>query len=498
MAAGDYSGRVALGGNRIGKTKSGAYECMLAITNEHPCRNYPTSGMGWIVGIDYKKILDPDLPMFNEFMPKHIKSENCQSKFYVKDMMWLIETPNGEWKVFLKSSEASVDSFSASKLDWIWFDEEPKKNAIFNECMMRLIDNRGVWWMTATPILGTIWLKKLSEREDVYSCTGGMMDNPYLPLEKVEEEAAKLSEEERDVRIYGKYVLFGGNPVFRPISVLNRDLKRIEDDVPAETGTIKHYEGVDPKGTLPEYEFVPKPELPGDDLIRIYKPPEKDERYSVGVDGATGVGRDYTSIMVWSNRIPFEQVAWYHSKNVSTVDGSKIMVDLGYYYNTALLIPERNHPGNAYVDNAIEVYAYPNVYLQETHLERDITVGNIFGFKTTKASKQLLVNDFKGMYFIKIKGVFVPDIIFHDPFTVQAFLNFIYVEDKDHMEAIEGSVDDPVMGSLLAIKGCSISPQARRIDVKKPQVLDEDKAHKAFLLKTYLERDLNKVGVQVA
>lgn len=496
MAASNFSGRVALGANRIGKTQEGAYECVLAICNEHPARKFPSSGMGWIVGIDYKKILDPDLPMFNEFMPKHIKPENSQSKFYVKDMMWLIETPNGEWKVFLKSSEASVDSFSASKLDWIWFDEEPKKNAIFNECMMRLIDNRGVWWMTATPILGTIWLKKLSEREDVYSCTGGMMDNPYLPLEKVEEEAAKLSEEERDVRIYGKYVLFGGNPVFRPISVLNNDLKRIDGEIPAETGIIKHYEGA--SGTLPEYEFVPKPELPGDDLIYIYKHPEKDERYSVGVDGATGVGRDYTSIQVWSNRIPFEQVAWYRSKNVSTVDGSKIMVDLGRYYNDALLIPERNHPGNAYVDNAIEVHRYANCYMQETHLERDIKVGNIFGFQTTKASKQLLVNDFKGMYFIKIKGIFVPDIIFHDPLTVQAFLNFIYVEDKDHMEAIEGAEDDSVMGSLLAIKGCSIDPQARRVDVRKPQVLNEDQAHKAWLIKQHLERSLEKVGVQVA
>ncbi|KKL08757.1 hypothetical protein LCGC14_2572670 [marine sediment metagenome] len=191
-------------------------------------------------------------------------------------------------------------------------------------------------------------------------------------------------------------------------------------------------------------------------------------------------------------------MAWYRSKNVSTVDGSKIMVDLGRYYNDALLIPERNHPGNAYVDNAIEVHRYANCYMQETHLERDIKVGNIFGFQTTKASKQLLVNDFKGMYFIKIKGIFVPDIIFHDPLTVQAFLNFIYVEDKDHMEAIEGAEDDSVMGSLLAIKGCSIDPQARRVDVRKPQVLNEDQAHKAWLIKQHLERSLEKVGVQVA
>ncbi len=228
-------GRIAVGANRIGKSEQGAYECNLAVMNDHPLRKYPDSGIGWVVGLDFNLIQSIDLPMFEKFMPRSISSS--PSKFYAKDMMWNIITPKGEWQIWFKSSEAGREKFQGQKVDWIWFDEEPKKTNIFNECMMRLIDNSGIWWMTATPILGTKWLKDLCNAQENFSCTGGMMDNPYLPLEKVKKEGAKLSEEEYDVRILGRYVLFGGKPVFK-MKVLNDMIKQLEDETPAETGIL--------------------------------------------------------------------------------------------------------------------------------------------------------------------------------------------------------------------------------------------------------------------
>lgn len=230
-----HDGRIAVGANRIGKSEQGAYECNLAVMNEHPAKKFADSGIGWIVGLDFNMIQSVDLPMFEKFMPKAIMSS--PSKFYAKDMMWNIITPKGEWQVWFKSSEAGREKFQSAKVNWIWFDEEPKKINIFNECMMRLIDLSGIWWMTATPLLGTKWLKDMCNQPYNFSCTGGMADNPYLPLEKVEKEAAKLSEEERDVRIYGRYVLFGGKPVFK-MKILNDMIKQLEDETPAETGIL--------------------------------------------------------------------------------------------------------------------------------------------------------------------------------------------------------------------------------------------------------------------
>ena len=69
--------------------------------------------------------------------------------------------------------------------------------------------------MAATPIRGTRWLKNISERQDVFGITASMYDNPYLPIEEIRKfEANCESDDERDVRVHGKYIVFGGKPVF--------------------------------------------------------------------------------------------------------------------------------------------------------------------------------------------------------------------------------------------------------------------------------------------
>lgn len=210
MNAGHYKGRVALGANRIGKSKQGAYECALAVTGRHPAHNFANSGEAWIVGLDYGMIRDIDQPLFEQFLlPKF------RSKYYKKDGMWLIAGEDREWKLVFKSTEMGPDKFQGTGLDFIWFDEEPKNpELLFPECETRLTDKGGIWWMTSTPIRGTKWLKKLSERKDVYSTFAGMMQNPHMPLEEIEKLRSTFTEDEIAVRIDGEYIIFGGRPVF--------------------------------------------------------------------------------------------------------------------------------------------------------------------------------------------------------------------------------------------------------------------------------------------
>jgi len=106
--------------------------------------------------------------------------------------------------------------------------------------MMRLVDREGNWWMTATPVNGTAWLKKLTEKEDVLTTFGAMWDNPYLPIEEIESAASELTEEERLVRIEGEYVVFGGHPVFN-IRLLTRMIDGLKDDLPISIGTVQSY-----------------------------------------------------------------------------------------------------------------------------------------------------------------------------------------------------------------------------------------------------------------
>ena len=204
----------------------GAYECVLAITGQHPYRKFPAKGKGWIVGLDYNMVRDVNLPKFNKLLPRNY---TINSTFNKSDNIWYISGDGREWIVQFKSSDSGQAKFQGDAVDFIWFDEEPTKTDIFNECMMRLIDSAGIWWMTATPVNGTAWLKTKTEEDDVFVTSGAMWDNPYIPLEEVQKKSDKLSEDEQLVRIEGKYIVFGGSPVFN-IRLLSRMIEDLKQD----------------------------------------------------------------------------------------------------------------------------------------------------------------------------------------------------------------------------------------------------------------------------
>jgi len=224
------------------------------------------------------------------------------------------------------------------------------------------------------------------------------------------------------------------------------------------------------------------------DLVNIYEHPEKDVRYTIGVDAATGFGADYTSIQVFGNRMPFEQKAWLRNKRITTVKGSEVMIALAKYYNNAFIVPETRHPGNAYVDNAIEVYGYGNIFRRKQVLDEDPSVSSKYGICTTEADKHLLINQAKAL----MENQDGPQVIFHDPVTLNEFCNFVYIEDKRKTGAGEGFNDDTVIATLLALHGCSLFPQKAR---EKPQVYnakDEDAAFGRYLMRRHTARLNNR------
>ena len=221
---------------------------------------------------------------------------------------------------------------------------------------------------------------------------------------------------------------------------------------------------------------------PGDkhrtDLVTIYSHPEPDTRYTMGIDAATGFGADYTSIKVFSNRMPFEEVAWLRHKRITTVKGSEVANNLGRYYNTAFIVAETRHPGNAYVDNLIEVYGYGNLFRRKQVLDEDPTVSTKYGICTTEADKQLLINQTKAL----MENPDGPQVIFHDGILLNEFCNYVYIEDKRKTGAGEGFFDDTVMAAMLALHGCSLHPQAARKEIELYNPKEEDNAHKQYLM----------------
>jgi phage terminase large subunit-like protein len=225
-------GRVALGGNRIGKSECGAYDLCLAITGKHPAREYPVNGRAWVVGLDRKVIEAILLRKFDKLLP-----QNFKHRFHKADLIWECVGEGREWIVTFKSAESGREKFQGDDLDFVWLDEEPPMG-IFSEVEARLLDRSGNWGMTATPVKGTAWLKALSEREGVVRTFAGMIENPYLPEDEVEAFAKTLSDDERAVRVMGEYIQFGGRPVF-PRLTLTSALERISKAIEPRVGILE-------------------------------------------------------------------------------------------------------------------------------------------------------------------------------------------------------------------------------------------------------------------
>lgn len=239
-AAEDTWGRVVYSANRAGKSDIGAYEAVLAVTGEHPFKKYPKKGIGWCIGKDLKITKNVDIKKFESLLPNTYKTP--PSGFRKQDSVWYCknESAGREWEVHFRTAEAGRAAFQGDSIDFAWFDEEPMptKQDVWTEVITRLADRKGNWWMTATPVLGTVWLKNLINSDGVKGFTAAMIDNPYIPKEEIEKLRAAYTEEEVEIRLEGRYVVFGGKPVFRT-TVLTKMMEEIKADKPAKYGALR-------------------------------------------------------------------------------------------------------------------------------------------------------------------------------------------------------------------------------------------------------------------
>lgn len=213
----------------------------------------------------------------------------------------------------------------------------------------------------------------------------------------------------------------------------------------------------------------------------LFEKPEKNVKYTIGVDAATGVGKDWTVFQVLSNQKPFSQVARYRAK-VDTVDGTRAMVNLGKYYNTALLVIETRFPGNAYADAAVKIYRYPRIYRKEEYIDCDPNISDKLGITTTRDDKWRFINEVNEQF---SWNNFVCSL--WDPQTVDELINYVFIEDKSKTGASEGLNDDCVDALFLAIHGAVLYPQKPRPQRPK-QILSADAAQQRAMLKAFTEK----------
>jgi hypothetical protein len=245
-----------VGSNRAGKSVAVAAEIARAVTGQDPHDKYrKRDGRVLIVGKDVEHLgnpiwsllgrpgafntvrdrqtgklralrprtddparLDPDdLARRAEWRP----SEPLIPPRMIRNIAWeerkrgiprMVTLTNG-WEMWFRSGGS--DPPRGIQLDIVWFDEEFDNLAFYAESNARLVDREGVGIWSATPDVSTPQLAELYERaadstQNIESFEVQISDNPFLSPEAKEEFRRSLTtEEDLEVKFYGRFSLFG-------------------------------------------------------------------------------------------------------------------------------------------------------------------------------------------------------------------------------------------------------------------------------------------------
>lgn len=209
-------GKLFLGGNRSGKTVAGLNEALVHSSTWPPglrrSRGLPEPPVfGRIVTTDNvhgkEGII---LPLLRQWVPKDLLIDSSFDKSYSKQNSRLTLV-NGS-TIEIMTHEMDVEAFAGVPRHWTWFDEECPQ-AIFDECMMRLLDYDGYWWMTMTPLLGLTWVHSEfleHPKKDVFVIFVDSYDNPHLPKEALDDIFEGMSTDEIAQRRFGQFKPKGG------------------------------------------------------------------------------------------------------------------------------------------------------------------------------------------------------------------------------------------------------------------------------------------------
>lgn len=175
--------------------------------------------------------------------------------------------------------------------------------------------------------------------------------------------------------------------------------------------------------------------------LAVYVERELGEEYTIGADVAVGVRdkkTDYSVAQILDSKK--RQVAVWRGQ-VHPDYFAIILEALGYYYNTALIAPERNAHGLLTAVKLGRDLMYPKVYT-------DITEGQLsdkdsinIGFLTTSKTKPLIIDRLRA-------ALRENEITLYDKTTLNELLSFVVWENGD-MKAEEGCHDDCVMALAI-------------------------------------------------
>ena len=216
---------VLFGGNRTGKTETGAFAATLWSTGEYPDwwkgKRFPGPTTGVVAGKDGKTVRDsvqvkllgfPDREMGTGLIPlRCLVLNKCKPARGTPNLFETIvvrHITGEESTINFKAYEQGRQAFEATKRHWIWEDEEAPQD-IHQENMQRVFDVQGLVINTYTPIKGQTDLTRDLRRRSVdadptvYMATLTWDNVPHITTEMIEAYQNRYSPHEMKARRWG-------------------------------------------------------------------------------------------------------------------------------------------------------------------------------------------------------------------------------------------------------------------------------------------------------
>ena len=210
--------KLYIGGNRSGKTTGGVTEAIWRATGTHPYRpelNNLGPTRGRVVAVDFVQGVEKIIfPHYKQWLyPSAIKGGAWETAYSPSTRT--LHFTNGSTIEFM-SYDQQLDKFAGTSRHWTHFDEEPPK-PIWLECLARLVDTNGEWWLTMTPVEGMTWIYDDLYEKNVNNPDGDVqiieintLENPFLTVEGIKNLMDSMDEEDTQTRIGGGFVRQGG------------------------------------------------------------------------------------------------------------------------------------------------------------------------------------------------------------------------------------------------------------------------------------------------
>jgi hypothetical protein len=201
--------RMFIGGNRSGKTIAHFHDLIWSLTNDYPewypeeLRLYGPVYARWIA-TDFKEGIGGVFqPYFDEFVPKNYIKRAIKTQ---QGILSKIYFENGS-VLELMTDEQDIELFEGWHGHRLCIDE-PCARARYIASTRGLIDYNGKVSMSLTP-LSEPWiydeLYDKADEKEIFQITVNSHDNKHIPETELNRFESKLTEEEKEARIHGRF-----------------------------------------------------------------------------------------------------------------------------------------------------------------------------------------------------------------------------------------------------------------------------------------------------